>query len=190
MNMLNDPSVGLLFMKVGVHAGEPLEEILERKRREYQKTGMIFWGYGGSTCHPTQAIQPFARMRIEQGQNIYIVMEEIESHHNPTKILADEYSADGIHWQRIPDGIDVRSSRYAVVLGELTDGDLDIDLSGYKVAVGPSTGKVASEYITGRVDKGCIIKNQGPSVVTKPAVKRIHHMAKIIEPYAVFLRNY
>ncbi|MFH1674464.1 MAG: hypothetical protein ABIF87_13700, partial [Pseudomonadota bacterium] len=178
--------------KVGLHAGETFDEILERKRREYQEAGVIFWGYGGNTCHPTQAIQPFARMKLEKGQNIYIVMEEIDSHHPPTKIVAEEYSADGIHWQPIPVGIEVRNSRYAVVLDELQDGDLDIDLSEFNVAVGPSMGKAASDYILRRVDKACITKSQEPSALRIPqtTIKKIRHMAKIVEPYAVFLRNH
>ena len=70
MTLLTEPNDGLLFMKVGLHAGEKFDEILERKRREYQKAGMIFWGYGGNTCHPTLAVQPFARMKLEKKQNI------------------------------------------------------------------------------------------------------------------------
>ena len=107
----------------------------------------------------------------------------------PTKIVAEEYSADGIHWQPIPAGIEVRSSRYALVLDELQEGALDIDFSEYKVAVGPSMGKVASDYIRGRVDKACITKRQDHSASGTPEPKTVHHMAKIVKPYAVFLRN-
>ncbi len=39
-----------LFMKVGNHAGEQWEQILTRKRKEYEATGMCFWGYGGNAC--------------------------------------------------------------------------------------------------------------------------------------------
>lgn len=190
MTLQTEIGAGLLFMKVGLHAGETFEEILERKRREYQNTGMIFWGYGGNTCHPTNIVQPFARMNIEKGENIYIVMEEINSHHPPTRIIAAEYSADGIRWQPIPAGIEVRNSRYAVILDELQDGDLDIDLSEYDVAVGPSQGKAAGDYIFGRVDKGCITKGQVPTTLRKPHIKKIRHMARIMDPYAVFLRNH
>ncbi|MCK9392173.1 MAG: hypothetical protein M0Q01_11485 [Syntrophales bacterium] len=190
MTFLNEPNAGLLLMKVGLHAGETFDHILERKRQEYKNAGVIFWGYGGNTCHPTRAVQPFARMKLEKRENIYIVMEEINSNHPPTKIVAEEYSVDGIHWQPIPTGIEVRSSRYAVVLDELQDGDLDIDLSEYKVAVGPSLGKVASDYILGRVDKACITKSQEPLAHRPPQIKKISHIARIVEPYAVFLRNH
>jgi hypothetical protein len=188
MSEIFNPNSGLFFMKVGIHAGEPFEHILERKRMEYKKTGMIFWGYGGGTCHPTRIVQPFAKMKIEERDNVYLVMEEIVSHHPPTELVASEYSEDGIRWKPIPSGIIVRGSRYAVVLDELYDGDLDLDLSMYKVAVGSSMGKLASDYVGGRVDKACLTnigKNQSPS---EPQIKKIRHFAKIKAPYAVFTR--
>ena len=188
MNNIITPNAGLLFMKVGLHAGETFEQIIERKQREYKETGMIFWGYGGGTCHPTRAIQPFARMKIEEGNNVYIVMEEIDSHNPPTKIVAKEYSEDGIRWRPIPSGIEVRGSRYAVVLDELQEGDLDIDLSEYKVAVGPSMGKVAGVYIAGRVDKACITRIEQRPTNLEPQIKKIRHTARIKPPYAVFTR--
>jgi hypothetical protein len=179
---------GLLFMKVGLHAGETFDEILARKRREYDASGMIFWGYGGSTCHPTRCVQPFSKIAVEQGKEIYIVMEEINSKHPPTTMVANEFSEDGINWQPIPKGIEVRGSRYAVVLGELQDGDLDLDLGSYRVGAGPSLGKPAAAYIGGRVDKACITKSSEPDDDIKPQIKKIQHFAKLQSPYAVFTR--
>ena len=48
-------------MKVGLHAQESIEDIVKRKQREFEDTGSIFWGYGGSTCHPLTMVQPFAK---------------------------------------------------------------------------------------------------------------------------------
>lgn len=188
MSEIIKPNTGLLFMKVGLHSGETFDDILKRKREEYNKTGMIFWGYGGGTCHPTRVVQPFAKMRIEVGDNIYIAMEEINSNHPFTKMIAKEYSEDGINWKPIPTGIEVRGSRYAVVLDEIQDGDLDIDLCEYSVGYGRSMGKNASDYIGGRVDKACIIKNSDSSIPIHPNRKKITHFAKIKDPFAVFVR--
>lgn len=188
MSFSNISKANLFFMKVGLHAGETFEQILERKRREYEKTGFIFWGYGGGTCHPTRIVQPFARMSIEEDKDIYIVMEEINSHHPPTSIIAHEYSEDGLIWKPIPNGIEIRGSRYAVILDELQEGDLDLDLSAYKVALGPSTGKIASNYIGGRVDKACISSIQISQNNLESNLKKIRHLAKIKAPFAVFTR--
>src|SRR5438477_290714 len=61
LSMANLPD-RFLFMKVGNHANETWEQILERKRKEYDRTGRTFWGYGGTTCHPLGVVQPFARL--------------------------------------------------------------------------------------------------------------------------------
>lgn len=35
---------GVIFMKVGLHASETLEDIVRRKKREYEEAGSIFLG--------------------------------------------------------------------------------------------------------------------------------------------------
>ena len=49
-----------IVMKVGFHAGEEWNEIIARKQGEISSTGVTFWGYGGSACHPLRQVQPFA----------------------------------------------------------------------------------------------------------------------------------
>jgi len=53
MSSILSPGQGVLYMKVGTHAQEPLEEIIKRKTKEIEDAGYAMWGYGGSTC-PTQ----------------------------------------------------------------------------------------------------------------------------------------
>ena len=178
-------------MKVGLHAGETLQQILDRKKLEYKNAGMIFWGYGGSSCHPSRAVQPFAKMKVKEGHGVYIVMEKIISNHPPSEknIIANEYSEDGIAWKSIPKGIIVRGSRYAVVLDEIHEGGLDIDLSDYCVGAGPSAGKAAGAYMRGRVDKACIQKNMNKPADMQPQPKNIAFYAKMKPPFAVFTRK-
>jgi hypothetical protein len=178
----------IVFMKVGSHASESFEDILERKRQEYETTGMSFWGYGGGTMHPLTKLQPFARYRIEEGRNITLIMEEIKSNHFVSAV-ASEYSEDGHNWKPIPEGIEVRGSRYALVLDEIVPGDLEINLNDYVVGIGPSEGRIAGSYITGRVDKGCL-DYRGPSNVEIPArIVRSSQSAKLARPYGVLLRG-
>lgn len=178
----------IVFMKVGTHAGESFQEILERKNEEFRSTGMIFWGYGGGTMHPIQRVQPFAHMKIEQGLGLMLVMQPIDSRHPPTQAYANEYSSDGIHWEPIPEGIRVRGSRYALVLDEISAGDLNINLADYRVGVGPSAGKIASQYIQGRVDKGCLEHIQPGSSEVEPKIITVGPSAHLQAPYAVVLR--
>lgn len=178
----------IVFMKVGRHAGETLDEIIARKRQEYERAGMIFWGYGGGTMHPVSRVQPFARSRLKDQGRIIFVMEAMQSNHPDTEIFAKQYSVDGEHWEDVPDGIQVRGSRYALVLNELMPADLDINLADYRVGIGPSEGMAADNYIRGRVDKGCL-SYAGRSNVEEPARRHISLVATLREPYAVLLSN-
>lgn len=38
-----DLPTAFIFMQVGNHAGETFETIMERKRREFDRAGKIFW---------------------------------------------------------------------------------------------------------------------------------------------------
>jgi len=185
MYQFNPDEVNLLFMKVGVHADEPLESILERKQKEVERTGFMFWGYGGGTCHPLTQVQPFARETIAAGKKMMIAMQEIESHHtNPTP--ATEFSKDGLTWEPIPEDIKVTGSRYALVLEELVPGDLDLNLGELGVGIGNCRGKLATDYIQGRIDKACLSKATSPGELTPV---HISLTANLLEPYAVLLRS-
>jgi hypothetical protein len=189
---MTKPPDRFLFMKVGNHANESWNQILERKRKEYETTGHIFWGYGGTTCHPLGVVQPFARLSIREQGGIALVMEAITSRADPDIVPAKEFSRDGIAWEPIPDGISVTGSRYALVLDEIKPGDLAIQLNEFEVALGPSAGKAAETYITGHIDKRCFIRSKQPREVNDEkkasVVRRIGFTAELKEPFGVLLR--
>ena len=190
MSSIIQPGAHVLFMKIGIHAKEPLESIIERKLKEIDDTGMAFWGYGGNTCHPTNMVQPFAKDAVAKGGPIYLVMQKMESSHW-AESRAEEFSIDGQKWERVPDKIEVRGSRYALVIEALKEADLSLPLLRTKVAWGPSLGKSGRAYISGRVDKACL--ELGPDVDVLSLLDEqptpIGLVAKLREPYAVFLRN-
>lgn len=188
MTEILQPGQGLLFMKVGIHAKETLEDIIDRKQKEFQKTGMIFWGYGGNTCHPTKHVQPFARQISSHGKDVILVMQKINSNHFAEPIRAEEYSDDGISWKPVPSGIDVLGSRYALVLEQLEFGEFDLDLEAMQVAVGPSRGCIAPDYLRGRVDKGCFEYTPGSIRSLVKDDRPISLFAKLQPPYAVHLK--
>lgn len=182
----------IVFMKVGSHAGETWEQILERKRREVERTGYSFWGYGGPTCHPTNHVQPFARLSLSSQGTIGLVMMPIDSRAAPEIAPASEFSKDGIIWEPIPNDIRVLGSRYALVLEEISEADLELDLGSYEVAVGPSRGRTAEEYIRGRVDKACLVKKGLERDLPMPQAAEnivpVKFTANLRDPFAVFLR--
>ena len=185
---INTKSDAFIFMKVGTHAGEDLDTIIERKLREIEKTGMSFWGYGGPTCHPTKQVQPFAKKVVEKKGSIYLCMEKIHSLADPDIVPATMYSVDGVNYSPIPDGITVTGSRYAIVLDEIVPEEFEIPLDAYEVAYGRSAGRPASGYIQGHVDKACIELNPNRMIGASDKKKVISLVGKMKEPYAVFVK--
>jgi len=190
MNEIVRPGSGLLFMKIGTHANESLADIIARKSAEIRSTGYGMWGYGGNTCHPGSMVQPFARTFAELGRTIHLCMEEMNSNHFGEGV-ADEFSPDGVNWQKIPDTIEVRGSRYALVIDDLHEDRFTLPLDQTRVPVGPSTGRLGSRYIQGRVDKACLEVIDAPELSNEqePRMIDIHLVAALRDPYAVFLRG-
>ena len=193
MSDLLHPGAGLLFMKVGTHAQEGLKEIIARKRKEIEKVGHTLWGYGGNTCHPSTMVQPFARSYAERHEPIHLVMEEMDSNHFAEPLCAAETSPDGLNWSSIPEEIEVRGSRYALVIRDLQHANFKLPLQQTVVPVGPSSGRVGSRYVSGRIDKACLTMTAQPELSNADTAKferPIHLVAELVQPYAVFLRNY
>ena len=178
-----------VFMKVGDHAGETFEQILARKNKEFQDAGRIFWGYGGTACHPLNQVQPFVKLLEDEMGSVSLLMEPIHSNANPLIAPATQFSSDGVHWEDIPDGISVTGSRYALVLGEIKPVEFDIDTNLFEVGAGPSTGKVATDYMRGRIDKACLISSKTVAAGESKRIRKIGMSAELIAPYAVLVRN-
>jgi hypothetical protein len=189
MSEIVRPGTGIVFMKVGTHAREPLREIIARKRKEIDDAGHALWGYGGNTCHPLTSVQPFARDFVQREGVIYLVMQPMESSHFAIPDRAEEFSADGSHWEPIPSAINVRGSRYALAIDSLDEEEFELDLGRTRVAIGNSLGRRGDRYIRGRVDKACLeVIDESPDVDEAPPI-HIGLVARIVEPYAVLLRT-
>lgn len=195
MTELLKPGSGFIFMKVGTHAQEELEDIIVRKRKEIAEAGYGLWGYGGNTCHPLR-VQPFARDFVRRDGAIYLCMEPMRSHHVAPPVRAELSSVDGVNWEPIPPEINVRGSRYALAIGDLRTEEFEIPLDQTRVAIGTSEGRRGDRYISGRVDKACL-EVVGPlDPQTSPEdteaegrVRKIGLVAELVEPYAVLLRS-
>ncbi|MDF2462789.1 MAG: hypothetical protein K0Q43_1024 [Ramlibacter sp.] len=183
-----EPGDPFIFMKVGVHAREPLKDIIERKRKEIANAGVSFWGYGGGTCHPLTAVQPFVKEYVNNGLNVHLLMQEITSNHWAPPVRAEESSADGVRWEKIHPDINVTGSRYALVIDSLDLIEEPISLDQAAVGVGRLKGSKADSYIRGHVDKACLVYAPGE---TKPDAQSIvlRLAARVVAPYAVLLKQ-
>jgi hypothetical protein len=192
VNKIIKPGSGVLFMKVGTHANESLSDIIKRKSKEIKETGFAMWGYGGNTCHPSSMVQPFAKSFAARGQTIHLVMEQMNSNHFAEPLCAAEYSTDGVSWNAVPDTIQVRGSRYALMINKLHEEEFELPLDQTRVPIGPSSGRLGSKYINGRVDKACLEILDEPVRLNDqpPTDRQINLVAELLDPFAVFLRNY
>lgn len=105
---------------------------------------------------------------------------------------AAEYSPDNVNWKVIPPEIRVLGSRFALVIEDLKQVDMMLPLDQTRVPVGPSTGRLGSKYIAGKVDKACLEILDAPVLLNdqEPKERKISLVATLRAPYAVFLRNF
>jgi hypothetical protein len=180
----------VIFMKVGTHATESLADIVARKQDEIETAGLSMWGYGGNTCHPRTMVQPFVDTYARSDRPIRLVMQPMASRHFADPVRAEEFSPDGVHWERIPDGINVLGSRFALCVSDIRPADERLDLGQTQVAIGRSQGRLGTDYLQGQADKAClqVVKGVEPTADSENAVD-IGLMADLVHPYAVFLRN-
>ena len=185
------PGDGFLYMKVGTHARESLEEIIARKTKEIEDAGYAMWGYGGNTCHPVTMVQPFARTYEERAGAIYLCMQPIESKHFAEPLRATKCSTDGMAWEEIPAAVNVRGSRYALVIQNLRQEAFDVSLAHSSVAVGHCAGRAGDSYVQGRVDKACLEAGVGIDITDNDSPDKVHIglVARIVKPYAVFVKD-
>jgi|BarGraIncu00421A_1022006.scaffolds.fasta_scaffold21399_1 hypothetical protein len=177
---MDQPSRAIV-MKVGVHLGEPWEAIIERKLAEERAAGVAFWGYGGSVCHPTTQVQPFA----EHGSSVAVLMIRTSSDFLGDSTPAVAASIDGRSWEPIPAGV-TTSGRYALILRSIRETTEELDIGAYEVAIGPKEGTPLASYLRGRVDKACARLAPIPRGSDRLAVVL---RAELVAPYAVVLKT-
>jgi len=182
----------IVFMKLGYHAKQDKVSIIERKKLEFKKAGVMFWGYGGTACHPEMQVQQFVKDMHLQERKVFLAMSFTKSKPGMDNKSSLRYSVDKLNWNNVPDGIEVTGSKHAIICSELINCDINIDLNHYKVAIGASKGRKASDYIKGQSDKGCLANSNDdpsdPSQIIKSNVVKISLLAEIVEPYAVFMQ--
>lgn len=136
-------------------------------------------------------VQPFARDFARRGRTIHLCMEEMNSKHDAEPLCAAEYSEDGINWRQVPKQIEVRGSKYALVISGLRRESFTLPLDQTRVPVGPSLGKLGSRYIQGRVDKACLEVIDTLELPNESELREIeiNLVAELCNPFAVFLRG-
>ena len=175
----------IVIMKYGVHAKENVHDIILRKKQEYQNCGLMFWGYNGVLCNPVTQIQPFLEENKLRGEETYLLLVRTYSDYNGEGYVGKEFSYDKSQWRKLPEGIKVIGSKYAVVCGELVECNIQLVLNDYEVAIGMSKNKPLHEYMRGRVDKACACLREKSNIELGKKVQ-VSYFSKILE--AAFIR--
>jgi hypothetical protein len=136
-------------------------------------------------------VQPFVKDVAESGNQVLVVMQKMDPKHSAPPEIAKQYSDDGVDWQPIPKGIEIRGSRYALVLDELRMEEFELNLSELQVGVRPNRGRKGNQYLVNRVDKGCFLYTPEKSVVLQDqqSTVPIGLVACVKPPYAVLLKT-
>lgn len=149
------PIPNIVFMKYGFHASEDGASIIGRKLLEEEVCGMMFWGYGGTVCHPVSQIQPFLRKNFAANEKTYLLLSKIETTWRGSASRAQLFSSDRDNWQPIPEGINVLGSKYALMCKGFQETNFELNLSEYEVVFGKRAGASLADYIGGHATKGC-----------------------------------
>ena len=175
----------IVFMKYGTHAGDLPETIISNKINEVSLLGHTFWGYGGTTCHPTNQIQPFLSANNSSGEKTYLLLSRINSVWTGNSSRAMFYSNNQIEWLPIPEDNVVTGSKFALICTSFESCEFELDLSQYQVPIGKSKGQLLSSYICGHTTKGCGVLSEFPMIQSK---RTVHISAIATIKTAVFLR--
>lgn len=160
----------IIIMKYGVHAQEDVQNIIIRKKREYDETGKVFWGYNGVLCNPGTQILPFLEENQKKSEETYLLLVRTFSDYNGEGYIGEKFSYDKKVWKEIPKGINVIGSKYAIVCDDLIECNYKICLNNYRIAVGKSFQKPLQEYFRGRVDKACAFYNANADLTNQTIV--------------------
>ena len=175
----------IVFMKYGTHANESPSRIIKNKINEVDLYGHTFWGYGGTSCHPLNQVQPFIKMNFERGEKTFLLLSRIKTVWNGSSTNASFYSYNKMDWLPLPKEHIIKGSKFAIMCSSFEECNFTIDLSSYHVPIGNAKGRLLSNYIFGMNTKGCGTFALSDRVETEKLVQ-ISAIAEIES--AVFIR--
>lgn len=181
---------GAVITIVGEHAGESLDEIFQRKRKDIDQYGYTYWLFKSHSARP-EVVQQLAKNNKEN-LKCYFIHASTKSGARPTKQqeVLRSYSPDNINWKPIHPEMFVTgssSSSFALVLKEikLTEGLIDLwDYTTYpdmnmpiKPRLGDSTIPAIKKYSGDNPDK--VISH----------MREVVAIGEFVSPFCVHLKN-
>jgi hypothetical protein len=180
---------------IGPHAGEGIQEIFSRKIEDITRVGRTYWLFRSPKATPAM-VQRVGRCIGDAGF-VYAVFIEPSSRGGSRPTLNDQkataFSADGLFWDDLPDGLSPVTGKlnprpHALVMDkiEIYNETMQIDLWGYadshytgvpiRLMLGCSTVAVSKNDMSAHPDR------------IKSRFRNIVGVARLAEPYCGFVR--
>jgi hypothetical protein len=177
----------ILLMKVGPYFGYSLEEIFKIKRKEEDKVGKFFWGYGGVFCRP-RVVNSFVSYAKT---NPTVLFTKTKSNFYPIKSNRfTSFSEDNLSWNPLDKKVlligNTGAPHFAVIMKNLRKIEFEINLDDYipftSKEMAPDFQERLGNYFRYRVDKACGIHR--PSKMNNDnKLMKISYIAELVKPY-------
>lgn len=174
---------------VGTHAGETLDNIFKRKKKEIEKVGHALWLYKSHSAKPDviQKLAKFGKNDLE----CFFISASSKSGARPTKEqhISGYFSVNKKRWQLMPKGTLVTGSSksaFALVLKRIDLINRDIDLWNYSSFVDPH------KSINIRLGDSTLPAIKRSSATSprkmKNHIRRVIAVGKLKSPFSVWLK--
>lgn len=183
----------LIISVIGPHAGETENTIFKRKIEDINNVGKTFWLIKSHLSKPDM-VQQFCRIGLREKLKVYCFFIEpsIIGGANPTikDMAAKSFSADGVTWQKLPEGLGrvtgkIDKNAYALVFDELKMVTDTIDLWNYVNFFKPNEPlKIMQGGST-----LCVLKQENDfKNKIKSRCRKIVAIGRLASPYCVWLK--
>jgi hypothetical protein len=173
----------------GPHIGETLVAIVNRKRRDIERFGWCLWAYGGmGNAHPETEVRRLAKDFVDR-QALQLLMPDTGK-----KYPDNGVPFTGYQHQRseaavgIPDGMSPVTggqSSWAFLITSLDwSDDAVVDVARYTAPYARRGPQPLPDYLKGSHGRACAARSVAAGGGLE---RRVHIVAELVEPYAVFL---
>jgi hypothetical protein len=167
---------------IGWHAGESVEDIVERKRDDIKKAGRTIWLY-----QSWKATIPMVQQFGRDFPKLAVVFLKGSAFPTSTASPAREMSEDRDRWGPLPQGIGKVTGKLpggGLVIGELTPTATKIDLWDYLEH--PELGPFRLQR--GASTACAVPSKDGPVEGMKSRHRDVVAIGRLVPPYGIFLR--
>lgn len=151
----------ILFLKYAIFKNGTKEELFAMKQNEIDKSGKMYWGYGGYDVLPERDIRPLINLAKSKGEVVKVLFCQTKTFIKEDYIRGTELSTDNISFKKAPHRITLHGNKFAFVMKNLQKVDIDLNLLEYQVTNGNQKNKCMADVIKGYTNKATgILSNQ------------------------------